>query len=604
MHASLVVRVTVAAALATAGCARARPDPGSAPVVLPRNLTPGTPLTPAQRRWVERTLAGLPLRARVGQLTMAWVLGDFVNAQDPSFVETRRWIEVDGIGGVVMSLGSPIEVASKIGVMQDFARVPLLVASDLEPGLGRLKGGIFLPYLLTGGSATLVPSNMAIGATGRVDEALEAGRITGREARAIGILLAFAPTVDVNVNPANPVINIRSFGEDPALVAAMSAAFVRGLQESGVAATPKHFPGHGDTDTDSHRALPTVGASRARLDSVELVPFRSAFAAGAAGVMSAHVALPAIDSSGTPATLVPAILTGLLRDTLHFDGLVVTDALSMEGVGQGYDVARSAVLAVQAGADILLKPSDIPRAIDAVVAAVERGEISRARIDESVRRVLELKARLGLIDSRTPSLDAVREVVGAPAHRARMRELAERAVTLVRDRDSLVPFPPGTLVHVVSYAPETEIEAGRAFAVALRAAGARVSVTRIGPETGRAALDSIATRARAAERIVVTTHVRTIEGEGRFAVAPPVAAWIDTLARTAKVVVVAGGNPYVLQQFPAVGSYVAMWGIDPALESAAARAMMGTIPFKGRAPISLPGFFRRGDGLSAAVASR
>ena len=563
-----------------------------------------SPLTPAQRHWVERTLAELPLRARVGQLTMAWVLGDFANAQDPTFLETRRWIEVDGLGGVIMSLGSPIELASKIQAMQRLARVPLLVASDLEPGLGRMKGGVYLPYLLNAGSGTLVPSNMAIGAAGRVEDAFEAGRITGREARAIGIVMAFAPTVDVNVNPANPVINIRSFGEDPEMVARLASAFVRGLHEAGVAATPKHFPGHGDTETDSHRALAVVGASRARLDSVELVPFRATFAAGAAGVMTAHVALPAIDTTSAPATLLPSILTGLLRDTLRFEGVAVTDALSMEGVGQGYDAARSAVLAVQAGADILLKPDDITRAIDAVVAAVERGEISPERIERSVRRVLELKARLGLAESRMPSLDAVRQVVGAPEHWARMRELAERAVTLLRDRDSLVPFPAGARVHVVTYAPETEIEAGRSFLAALRAAGARVTVNRIGPETGRAALDSIATLARAADRIVVTTHVRTIEGEGRFAVAPPVAAWIDTLARRARLVVVAGGNPYVLRQFPSVGSYVAMWGIDPSLESAAARALMGSFPFQGRAPVSLPGFFDRGDGRSAAVASQ
>ena len=595
-------RAILAALPAALLCSGCRPPAGApstrptATTAIPRNVTLDAPLTAAQRRWVDSTLSALTLRERVGQMMMMWILGDYTSTRDESFQQIVRWVVDDGIGGVSMSLGSPIEVADKLNALQRRARVPLLVAADLEPALGRLKGGIFLPYMLTGGSATIIPSNMAIGATGDPALAYQAGTVIGREARAIGIHIAFAPTVDVNNNPANPVINTRSFGEDPQAVARFSAAFVRGLQEQGVAATPKHFPGHGDTDTDSHLALPVVHSDRARLDSVELVPFRAAIEAGAATVMTAHIALPAVDPDSTPATLVPAIITDLLRDTLGFAGVTITDAMTMEAVGEGYPVERSSVLAVQAGADILLKPSDIPRAIDAVLAAVERGEIGADRVERSARRVLELKARTGAAARPTVSLAELRDVVGSPEHWAIARGIAERAVTLLRDRDGLVPSTRDSAFLVVTYAPETDLEAGRRFVAALSSLGRSVRVERIGPETAPARLDSIAA-ARGAERVIVTTHVRRFEGEGRTAIAPHVAAWIDSLAAAAPVIVVANGNPYVLKQFPTVGTYVATYGIDPSLEEATARALLGAAPITGRAPISRPGFYQRGDGL-------
>ncbi|MDQ3698205.1 MAG: serine hydrolase [Gemmatimonadota bacterium] len=596
----LAATVVAACAYPPPGSRDGMPMPGPAPD-LTRTLT--APLTPAQSDWVERTLAGLSLRERVGQMVHVWVLGDYVNVEDASFIEVRRWITEDKVGGVTMSLGSPIEVAAKVNTFQRMARVPLLVASDVEPGLGRLAGGVHAPSLLPGGSATLVTTNMAIGASGRDDDAYRIGRIVGREARAIGITVAFAPTVDVNNNPANPVINTRSFGEEPRAVARLAAAFVRGVQEQGVLATAKHFPGHGDTDVDSHLALPIVQSDRARLDSVELVPFRASIAAGVGAVMTAHIALPALDEPSTPATLVPKVITGLLRDTLGFRGMIFTDALTMEGVGQGYPVERSAVLAVQAGADILLKPSSVPRAIDAVVNGVDRGEIPAARIEQSARRTLEMKARLGLNEHRYVDLERLRQVVGAPEHWTVAREVAARAVTLLRDTGSLVPAPRDGQIAVISYAPELEVTAGRAFAAELRVLAKGVSVARITPRSARAELDSLAAAASNAERIVITTHVRTIEGEGRAAIPPHIAAWIDELARGNRVVVIANGNPYVIRQFPRVGSYMATYGIDPSLERASARALVGAAAITGRAPISLPGFFAHGDGISRSGAN-
>ena len=556
------------------------------------------PLPDDATRWIDQTLASLTLRERVGQMVTVWALGDYTSTTDPSYLELRRWITEDHVGGVTMSLGSPIEVAAKINDFQRMAKIPLLISSDIEPGLGRLEGGVFAPNSYGGGSATILPNNMAIGATGDERNAFEAGRITGREAKAIGIHIAFAPVVDVNNNPANPVINTRSFGEDPQSVARMSAAFVRGVQGEGVAAVAKHFPGHGDTDTDSHNALPVVASDRARLNAVELVPFRAVVDGGISGVMTAHIALPAIAHDSIPATLSPSIISGLLRDSLHFRGVTYTDALSMEGIGGGYTVERSAVLAVKAGADVLLKPTDIRRAIDAVVTAVERGEIPASRIDASVRRLLELKLRTGAIQHPIVAIDSLRLAVGSATNRATAGRIAGDAITLLRDNAALVPAATGGTTLVLTYAGENDLEAGRVFGTTVRATLRTARVVRITPRWSRAQLDSLV---RPTDRLIIATQVRTIEGEGRFSVAKPVAQWIDSIAATHPVTVAAHGNPYVLREFPHVGAYLATWGRGPALEEAAARAIMGRSGIRGKAPVSLPGYFTRGDGLLRAA---
>ncbi|GAC1649326.1 MAG: glycoside hydrolase family 3 N-terminal domain-containing protein [Gemmatimonadaceae bacterium] len=568
----------------------------------PHNVDARSPLTLDQQRWIDSTLRSLSLRERVGQMIMVWVLGDYTNTRDSTFAQVRRWITDDRVGGVSMSLGSPIEVAAKINAMQRLAAVPLLVSSDVEPGLGRLEGGVFSHYLLDAGSATVLPSNMAIGAGGRLQEAYDAGRVVGREARAVGIHIAFAPTVDVNSNPSNPVINTRSFGEDPHAVAGLSAAFVHGVQDQGVAATAKHFPGHGDTDVDSHVGLPIVGANLARLASVELVPFRAAVDEGVALLMTAHIALPALTHDSTPATLVPAIVTGLARDSLHFAGTTITDALTMEGVGKGYTVERSAVLAVDAGSDILLKPSDVTRAIDAIVDAVGHGEIAAGRIDRSVRRILELKARTGAWRQTATDLETLRDVVGSPAHRAVADTIARRALTLLRDRSALVPCRTHDVV-LLEYVPESELKAGRAFAQELRAGNSVVHAMRVTPNSTDGQLDSLAPL-RDNACVVVATYVRRIEGRGHTAVPPLVAAWLDRVAERQRVVVIAFGNPYVIRQLPHAAAYLVTYGIGDALEKAAARALAGRAAITGRAPISLPGVFARGDGLDRMIVTR
>ncbi len=565
-----------------------------------RDLDPSmtAPFPASAERWIDRTIAEMSLRDRVAQMVMVWVLGDYTSTSDSAFIRAAEHVRRDRVGGVVMSLGSPIEVAEKLNALQRLAPLPLLVASDVEPGLGRLEGGIFAPGLLAAGNATVLPSNMAIGATRDVDAARAAGRITGLESRAVGIHVAFAPTVDVNNNPRNPVINVRAFGEEPRAVAALSAAFIEGVQSAGVLATAKHFPGHGDTEVDSHLALPIIKVDRARLNAVELVPFRAAIASGVAAVMSAHIALPAISGDSTPATLVPGILTELLRDSLGFQGLIVTDAMDMRGIGAGYGIETSAVRAVKAGADILLMPPDVPRAINAVVAAVQSGEIPEERIAASVRRILEAKLRSGAIQRPLVPLDSLRATVGSAQHRALAQTIADGAITLLRDDDRQLPLNTGAPTLLLTFSGESDLAAGRVFTAEVRSGMARLRSARINPGTPRARLDSLLLPG---ERLVVATFVRTIEGEGRFAVGEHIAKWIDSVATRRPVTVVAFSNPYVLREFPWVTGYVAAFGRGDAVERAAARAVIGRIPFRGTAPITLPGFFVAGVQQSAPL---
>ncbi|MCC6243603.1 MAG: glycoside hydrolase family 3 C-terminal domain-containing protein [Gemmatimonadaceae bacterium] len=587
-----VVSPVAEIALPTPAQARAVRPPG------PLSLTPGSPLPSRHRRWIDSTMRSLTLRQRVAQMVMVWVLGDYTNAAEPSYAKVAEQVAKEGIGGLVMSLGSPIEVAAKVNSLQKLARVPLLVASDVEPGLGRLEGGVFVTSSYAAGSATVLPSNMAIGAAASDSLAQAMGRITGRESRAVGIHMAFAPVVDVNNNPANPVINTRSFGEDAAQVAALSAAFVKGLQAAGVAATAKHFPGHGDTDVDSHLGLPVIGATRARLDSVELVPFRSAIGAGAAGMMTAHIALPSAYGDDTPATLSARVMQGLLRDTLGFRGVTVTDAMTMDGITKGYGVEESTVKSVLAGDDIILMPPDAGRAIDAVVQAVRAGRISPAHIDRSVRRILELKLRTGAIAHPIVSLDSLRAIVGAPAHLESAKTVATRAITLLRDSANLVPTGTSQSLHVFTYAPDNDPLSGTWFTGELRALGARMRNTRLSPRSSPAELDSFARLATQSQRVIVYTYTRTLEGEGRLAIPAPIASFISNLSASGKLVVVAGGNPYQIRQMPTISSYLVTYGRGEALERAAARAVLGRAPLSGRSPVTLPGFFARGDGLT------
>lgn len=575
----------LALALAVVSCS---PAPAPAPAPAPRSSD-----------WVEETLASLSLREKVGQLIVPWVDGGYMADGDEEHERLRGWVVEHGIGGLVMSIGMPYEVATKLNTLQSLAKVPLLVTADMEHGPGqRLNGGLVYPYGIDLGGGTNVPPVMAVGATGDPELAYELGRITALEARAAGVHMDFAPVADVNNNPANPIINTRSYGEDPTLVSRMVAAHVRGLQENGMLSTAKHFPGHGDTGVDSHIELPVIGVDRARLEEVELVPFRAAIEAGVAAVMTAHIAFPELTGGDIAATLSPAIINDLLRGQLGFDGIVVTDALDMGAIVRRHGPGEAAVLALEAGADILLMPPNIPAALDAVTAAVTSGRVSEARLDQSVRKLLRAKQGLGLDRARTVSLDALPRTIGAPAHLALAERIAERSITAARDRDGLLPVAAGAKVLSIVYSDDPDPLVGRALARELRAYIPALEVVTLDANTATAErLAALERSATAADVVLFSAFVRVLAHKGDVAVAEPVAAFVSRLAATRPVVATSFGNPYVLRQFPEVGTYLLAWGQEDVAQRAAARAIAGRTAITGRLPISIPPYHAVGDGL-------
>jgi beta-N-acetylhexosaminidase len=539
----------------------------------------------AARFQVNQLLAALPLRDKIAQIVMPWVIGGYASFDDSSFSRVERWVDSLHVGGIIVSIGSPMDVAAKLNRLQRLSWLPLLIASDLEGGTSfRLNGG------------TPFPTNMGVAATGSDLDAYEMGRITALEGRAVGIHLNFAPVADVNNNPANPIINTRSFGENPVMVARLVAAEIRGLQEHGMYATAKHFPGHGDTGTDSHIALPVIRADWARLDSLELVPFRAAVKAHVTAIMSAHIALPGIDSGRTrPATVNPDVLTGILRDSLGFDGLVVTDALNMGALVNSYGAGEATVLAFLAGADLLLQPADPGVAIDAMVSAVESGRISRDRLDASVRRVLELKRRMGLFSRRTVDLERVGAVVGAVAFRETAEDITARSLVLVKDSANLVETMRTRVrrVTLVSYGDDV----GSVLGSELRSRGYDVSSFRLYPASGPASYDSARVMLTGPGIALFTTAVRATAWSGTIAMPQAFADLIDSTSLHQRTLLVSFGSPYLIMQTPSIGSYLLAWQAKPMSERAVAAALAGEAPISGHLPISIPGVAALGYGI-------
>ncbi len=603
----------VAALLALGSCGGGRsPLPGAA-APSPEPEPPSAAVSPEPddlraawydgRDWVERTLATLTLEEKVGQLMMPFIFGDYAPAGTGAARRARTMVEEQLVGGVVVSVGSPTEVAAKLNWLQSLARVPLLVGADLEAGAGyRFDGIVHVPTMISLGGATRFPALMAVGATGDPGLAYEMGRVTALEARAVGVHVPFAPVLDVNNNAENPVINVRSFGESPERVALLGSAFVRGVQEHGAIATAKHFPGHGDTGVDSHIDLPVIRVGRERMDSVELLPFRRAIEGGLGAVMTAHVTVPEITGAGIPATLAPAVMTDLLREELEFGGLLFTDAMDMAAVDRTFGRGEAAVRAVEAGADVLLMPPDVRRARGAVLDAVLSGRLSEARIDASVRRVLAAKAKVGLHASRAVDIGRVREVVGVEAHRAVAETVARRSVTLLKDERSLLPLlgTPDAPVLSVTYRRIADVRAGRAFNAGLRRTYRRLRTTYVDQSTTEEEYAEVLARSRNSALTVVSLHVGVRTASGSVALPPPALGFVEALARQrGPSIVVAFGNPYLLDEFPHVGTYLTAWSGVPVAERAAADAILGRIAVVGRAPTRISGF-PIGAGLQVA----
>ncbi|HUF31293.1 MAG TPA: glycoside hydrolase family 3 N-terminal domain-containing protein [Gemmatimonadaceae bacterium] len=579
--------ILLAAAVVSAACA-------SAPGIEP----PASPTT-----WTESALAAMSLRDKAAQMVWPTVWGDFAASDGAQWQQLERWIREHNVGGFTMSVGSPLEIAAKLNAMQGMSRVPLLIGADLEFGAGmRARGGHFFPGGHDLGGAVVFPPQMALGATRDTGLAYRQGEITAIEGRALGIHIAYAPVLDVNNNDANPVINTRSYGADPGLVAAMGAAFVNGVQEHGMIATGKHFPGHGDTGVNSHLALPVVDASRARLDSVELVPFRRAVEADVGAMMSFHGAMPALDSSNDPGTLSSRVLTDLLRGELGFESMIISDAMDMRGVLDRYGAVEAAVRAVAAGADVLIQPLDVGETIEAVVSGVTSGRYSERRLDASVRRILRMKERLGLNRGAIVPLDSVRARVGRASHYEAAQEVAERSITLVRDSAAVVPLDSSANVLAVTFARRTDFVAGRVFDAELRRTIPRLRSEFIDADDPDVRLESVLAMTRSVDVVVISSYVShawnatTVQAPRAFA---------DLVVRSAsggaKVIAVAMGNPYLLQQIPDVQVYVVAWGGFPVSQRAAARALAGRAAITGRLPIPIPPFAPFGAGLVRPV---
>ncbi len=548
------------------------------------------PATPAPAS-SDPILASLSTRQKVSQLVVPWLAGSYAAFDDSAFQVATRWVDSLQVGGIIISVGSPFDIAAKLNALQRRSHLPLLISADLEWGAAMRVVG-----------ATGFPPIMAAGATGDERDAYTIGRIAALEGRAVGIHVNFAPDADVNNNPLNPIINTRSFGEDPRTVGRLVGAYVRGLRENGMLATLKHFPGHGDTEMDSHIGLPTIRADYARLDTLELIPFRAGIAAGADIVMSAHIAFPALTGGDDPGTLSAAVLTGLLRDSLKFHGLVVTDALDMGAIVTKYGAGEATVRAFLAGSDLLLMPADPDSGINAMVAAFANGRITPERLDSSVRRVLEIKRRVGLFERRTVPLDSIMRIVGSKPYQDLANDMAARALTLVRDTV-------GTLARLraarsrlalVAYGDELNSTVGQRIVETLQKGGDTVTFFRLWPMSGTASYDSARAAIARAPTVVFAANVRPISGRGTIALPDSLARLIAATDSAKPTVLVSLGSPYLLGQTPTVKSYLIAWSGVRSAERAVSRALLGWAPIGGKLPIRIPPGYPIGHGIVVA----
>jgi beta-glucosidase-like glycosyl hydrolase len=569
------------------------------------------------RRWVEATLEKLTVEQLAGQLIFAPVDSTYLSSDSDKYEALVTLVRESHIGGLIafggteampqvmlnptygsVVLGQPLALASLFNRLQAASALPLLTSSDFEWGVAMRIAG-----------ATKLPRAMAFGAAGDPQLAYAAGKVVGAESRALGVHVDYGPVADVNNNPRNPVINIRSFGEDPARASAMVAAWVKGVQDAGMLATIKHFPGHGDTDVDSHLGLPIIAHPRERLDAVELPPFRSGIAAGAAGVMVAHMELPALDAEPRPATFSQAVIGGLLRGELGFRGIVFSDAMKMAAITRMHGPGEAAVRAVRGGIDVIVDSPDSAAAAAAIATAIGSGEIPRAQVEESVRRILEAKARLGLHRTRTVSLDAVPLSVGGRKNEAVAQAVSERAVTLIKDAGMRMPLATprdGTVMYlsVLDYPSGWRTAApSRTMIPELRARWPSTEGFEVSDRTTPAELELVRTLAAKYDAVVAGVFVRASSGSGRLDLAPQVAQLLRDIARGAErraqpLITVLFGNPYTAMGLSELPAMLLTYDLSDHAERAAVRALAGEIDTVGKLPISLPGLFPLGHGLS------
>ncbi|HUC30063.1 MAG TPA: glycoside hydrolase family 3 N-terminal domain-containing protein [Candidatus Acidoferrum sp.] len=575
-------------------------------------------LTKDGEKWAEKTLAKLSVEEKVGQLFMIWCRASFLNRENPEYLQWREAMTRYHVGSFVMTVhvdglvllrSEPYEAAELLNRLQGDSKLPLLIAADFERGVSmRLLG------------TTVFPHAMAFGADGKLDDAETFGRITAQEARAIGVHWNFFPDADVNSNPANPIINTRSFGEDPKQVGDLVAAYIKGAHEAGMLTTAKHFPGHGDTATDSHLGVASVNGNRAHLDAVELPPFRQAIASGVDSVMVAHVTVPALDPDPNHvATTSPAVVSNLLEQQLGFKGLIVTDALDMAGLTHLFasNIGRAAVETFKAGNDMLIIPADLPASYEAMVSAVRSGEISRQRLDASVLKILKTKASLGLNEARTVDLNQISAAVGKPENLALGQQMANDAVTLVRDNGKVLPLKSkGTVREALPYMTKEEThnrvvavifsedlrtESGRAFGREIRTRIPDAHVIAVDPRTAAGMTPEVLKVVGEAQAVIAAVYV--IPTAGRIGNTTQMADDSGTLLEqildraAEKTVVVAMGNPYLASDLPKIETYMCTFSNATVSEVGAVRALFAEIPIRGHLPVTIPNVAQRGAGI-------
>ncbi len=553
----------------------------------------------------QRWLHSLSLQDRVAQLVIVPCYGEAVNTRSRVYRKYVHEVRDLHVGGVIV-LGhvrhglvenaEPYAMAAFLNRLQKLARIPLLAGADFEHGAAmRVK------------SATPWPQNMAFAAAGDVEAAREEGAATAREARALGIQWIFAPVADVNSNPLNPIINIRSYGENPDQVSRFVTAFIEGAHSdphNPVLIAAKHFPGHGNTSEDSHMGLARNDETREQLETIDLPPFRAAIAAGADAIMTAHMAVPAIETQNIPSTVSSAVLTGLLRDDLKFKGIVVTDALDMQGITNLYSQGEAAVRALEAGADVLLMPKSPEQAIRGVVAAVKSGRISRKRLDASVLRILEAKARVGLARSRTVNLDHIADVLNAPEDDDRALKVAEKAVTLVKNDGNLLPLRKDQNACLTVLAEGRRGQEGPHLIDEFKSRFPGIKTQLLDPTMSDADLQQAASAVNGCQVNVVAAYVTIAEYRGNTALAGGFPALVNQLVSApAPVVLVSLGSPYLGGAFPQVKAYVASYSTVPVTETAVAEALAGEIGFAGKLPVTIPGLAKYGEGITLEAAN-
>ena len=580
--------------------------------------SPSIHLTRDGERWAEKTLHKMTVEEKVGQVFMIWCRAGFLNVENPEYLSWREAMEKYHVGSFAMTVhvdgpfllrSEPYEAAEMLNRLQRDSKLPLIFAADFERGVSmRLMG------------TTVFPHAMAFGGDGKLEDAETFGRITGEESRALGIHWNFFPDADVNSNPANPIINTRSFGADPKQVGDLAAAYIKGAHEAGMLTTAKHFPGHGDTATDSHLGVASVNGDKAHLESIELPPFQQAIAAGVDSVMVSHVTVPALDPDPNHvATISTAVVSDLLEKQLNFKGIIVTDALDMAGLTHLFsnNIGRAAVEAFKAGNDLLLIPADLGASYNAMVEAVRSGEISRERLDHSVLKILKAKASVGLNTTRTVDVNAIAEAVGKPANIMFGQQVADSAVTLVRDNGKVLPLKfKGTAkaglpytnveeVHnqtvAVIFSDDVRTESGRVFGREFHARVPDSRVFYVDPRIAGGMSEEVLKAVDEAQTVVAAVYVVPVAGKVGNTVAMTDAS--GTLVQqlldhaAAKTAVIAMGSPYLASDFPRIETYMCTFSNATVSEMAAVKALFGEIPIRGHLPVTIPNIAQRGEGI-------